>query len=206
MFVLHLICYNLDKIRFYFRKEMFLLSDIIKDVEFDAVWDDENDSVKETDKKIRGKALYFSTGQVADVLEIPESTVRYYSSVFDEILNIEISNKRRRYKEADIDKLRFIKSLIDDGMTLKQVKEYCQEVDFHKGEVIIREENPLGIQALAKALMDEQSKKIELMKNDILTELKSFLAEQSQKQDFNLEKIREDICIAVDDSVNEKLR
>lgn len=173
--------------------------EIIRDADFEEV------SENSKDKIIRGRALYFSTGQVADMLDIPESTVRYYSSVFDDILNIEFSNKRRRYKEEDIDKLRFIKSLIDDGMTLKQVKEYCDQVEFNNGEVVIKEDNPLSIQAVAKALLEEQQKQIELMKMDILSQLKEFVVEQSRNQQMNMDEIKRDICIAIDDSVGEKL-
>lgn len=173
--------------------------EIIRDVDYQEVNEDSKD------KNIRGKALYYSTGQVANLLDVPESTVRYYSTVFDEILNIEISNKRRRYKDEDIEKLRFIKSLIDKGMTLKQVKEYCEKVDFNDGKVVVRENNPLGIQALAKALLDEQHKQIELMKVDILKELKLFIQEQNNIQKINLEEITKNVCIAIDDSVNEKL-
>lgn len=168
----------------------------IKDVEFEEVNDGKN---------IRGSVLYYSTNQVATILGETDSKIRYYSNVFEDILNIEISNKQRRYKKEDIDKLKFMIELKNEGMTLKQIKEYCQEVDFNNGEVAVKESNPLSIKALAQALMEEQTKQIEIMKQDILTEIKGFIEQQSSMQEVALDKIKEDICVSVDDSVSEKL-
>jgi DNA-binding transcriptional MerR regulator len=104
----------------------------------------DNESNKE--KNIRGKALYFGTSQVADILNIPDSKVRYYTNVFDDILHIEISNKQRRYTQSDIDKMKFMIELKEEGMTIKQIQEYCQEVDFEDSkEIQIKENNPLSI-------------------------------------------------------------
>jgi DNA-binding transcriptional MerR regulator len=172
----------------------------IKDVEFEEVSDDTT-----KDKTIRGSVLYYSTSQVASVLGETDSKIRYYSTVFDELLHIEISNKQRRYKQEDIDKLKFIIELKDEGMTLKQIKEYCEEVDFHKGEVSIRESNPLSIQALAKALMEEQTKQIETLKIELFEQIKEFVLNQNLEQSKALESIKEDICVTVDDAVSEKI-
>ena len=168
----------------------------IKDVEFEEVG---------KEKIIRGSALYYSTNQVATILGESDSKIRYYSNVFEDILNIEISNKQRRYKQEDIDKLKFIIELKNEGMTLKQIKEYCQEVDFNNGEIAVKESNPLSIKVLAQALMDEQTKQIELMKADILESLKQFMIEQKIANDESIAKIREEVCITVDDVVSEKL-
>lgn len=169
----------------------------IKDVDFEDLTEDKN---------IRGKALYYSTLQVATILGESDSKIRYYSNVFGDILNIEISNKQRRYKQSDIDKLKFIIELKNEGMTLKQIKEYCEEVNFDEnGAVIVKESNPLGIKALAQALMEEQTKQIELMKVDILEELKEFVKEQSINNEIALDRIKEEISITIDDSVSEKL-
>lgn len=150
-------------------------------------------------KNIRGKVLYYSTSQVATMLEESDSKIRYYTKYFEDILNIETSNIQKQYTEKDIDKLKFIIDLKNEGMTLKQIKQYCEEVDFNNGEIVIKESNPLGIQALAQALMEEQTKQIEIMKDDILQELKSFMQEQSINNEVALDKIKEEICITVDE-------
>lgn len=171
---------------------------LVHDVDFEEV-----DSFQK--KNIRGKVLYYSTSQVATILSEKDSKIRYYTKFFEDILNIETSNIQKQYTEEDIEKLKYIIELKNDGMTLKQIKEFCKEVDFKNGEVAVKESNPLSIKALAQALMEEQGRQIELMKTDILSELKQFISEQSMQQEVTLDKIKEDICISIDDSISEKL-
>lgn len=172
----------------------------IKEVDFVEV-----NNIDAKEKQIRGNALYYSTSQVASMLGVSDSKVRYYSTVFDELLHIEISNKQRKYRQEDIDKLKFIIELKDDGMTLKQIKEYCEEVDFYNGEVAIKESNPLSIQTLAKALMEEQSKQIQSLKIELFEELKDFILTQNNEHSKTLESIKENIVTAVDEVVSEKI-
>lgn len=174
----------------------------IRDVDFEEITED---SQKE-EKNIRGTALYYSTNQVATILGESDSKIRYYSNVFDELLNIEISNKQRRYKQEDIDKLKFIIELKNEGMTLKQIKEYCEEVDFHNGEISVKESNPLAIQTLAKALMEEQTKQIENLKTELFEQLKEFIVSQNIEQSKVLENIKEEIAVTVDEVVGEKMQ
>ena len=158
------------------------------------------------DKEINGlNNLYYNTSQVAQILGIPDSKVRYYTKVFDDILKVEIINKQRKYKQADIDKLRYMCELKNEGMSIKQIEQFCREVDFNKGEVVVKESNPLSIQALAQAMVVEQIKLIDDMKLEILSELKTFMLEISQNQTSDFEKIKEDLCTTIDESVNEKL-
>lgn len=177
-------------------------NDDIRDVDFEEITED---SQKE-EKNIRGTALYYSTNQVATILGESDSKIRYYSNVFDELLNIEISNKQRRYKQEDIDKLKFIIELKNEGMTLKQIKEYCEEVDFHNGEISVKESNPLAIQTLAKALMEEQTKQIENLKTELFERLKEFIVSQNIEQSKVLENIKEEIAVTVDEVVGEKMQ
>lgn len=170
----------------------------IKDVEFEDVLTQE--------KTIRGSVLYYSTSQVAQILNIPDSTVRYYTKVFDDILHIEISNKQRRYKNSDIEKLKFIVQLKEEGLTIKQIGEYCSEVSFQEGKgVQIKESNPLSIQTLAKTLMDHQEKQIALMEERIMSRLNESILNQSLITSKTMEDIKEEICTTVDEIVSEKL-
>lgn len=176
-------------------------NDDIKEVGFEEITED---SQKE-EKNIRGTALYYSTNQVATILGETDSKIRYYSNIFDELLKIEISNKQRRYKQEDIDKLKFIIELKNEGMTLKQIKEYCEEVDFRNREIAVRESNPLHIQTLAKALMEEQAKQIENLKFELFEQLKEFIINQNIEQSKTLENMKEEIAITVDEVVGEKM-
>ncbi|HDR5083760.1 TPA: MerR family transcriptional regulator [Bacillus anthracis] len=175
--------------------------DYIKDVDFEEI--SENNS---KEKSIRGKALYYSTNQVATMLDEKDSKIRYYTKFFDDILKIEVSNTQRQYTEEDIEKLRFIIDLKNEGMTLKQIKEYCQEVDFHNGEISVKESNPLAIQTLAKALMEEQTKQIENLKTELFEQLKEFIVSQNIEQSKVLENIKEEIAVTVDEVVGEKMQ
>lgn len=170
----------------------------IKDVEFE--------DVSQQEKTIRGSVLYYSTSQVAQILGIPDSTVRYYTKVFDDILHIEISNKQRRYKNSDIEKLKFIVQLKEEGLTIKQIEEYCSEVSFQEGNgVQIKESNPLSIQALTKAIMDHQEKQIKAMEERIMNRINDSILNQSTITSKAMEDIKEEICTTVDEIVSEKL-
>lgn len=172
-----------------------------QDVEFEDV-----SSSKEKDKQIRGSILYYNTSQVAQILDIPDSKVRYYSKIFDNILKIEVINKQRKYKQEDIDKLKYMLELQSEGMSLKQIEEYCSEVSFQEGNGIqIKESNPLSIQALTKSIMNHQEKQIKAMEERILSELKTFIDNQTMTTEKVMDQIKEEIATTVDDLVDEKL-
>lgn len=162
-------------------------------------------------KNIRGKALYFGTSQVAEMLSIPDSKVRYYSNVFDDILHIEISNKQRRYTQADIDKMKFMIELKEEGMTLNQIKEYCQEVDFQdSNEIQVKENNPLGIQALAKALLEQQAILMDNMKQDIIIAVVDEVSKRLDLQDAHFDDMKNglsgEVAITVEDVVTRTMK
>lgn len=169
------------------------------DVDYDEV----------TEKNIRGRALFYSTSQVATILDVADSKVRYYTKVFDDLLHIEISNKQRRYTDDDIEKLKFLVSLKEDGLTIKQIQEYCEEIDWDDNKGIqIKEDNPLHIQTVAKALAEEQSKLMESFKSDLLRTLKENMQNQySMIENFGVNlknEIKEEVALTVDDVISEK--
>lgn len=174
---------------------------------FTLVYDNDINENNQTDEvQIRGKALYFSTSQVANVLNQPDSKIRYYTNVFDEILNIEVSNKQRRYTEQDIDKLRFLIELKQEGMTIKQIQEYCQQVDFENSKDIqIKETNPLSIKGMAKALLEEQAKLISEMQQEIIKQQQAMIDDLNERLLEREEQLKESISITVDDVISEKI-
>lgn len=166
---------------------------------------------------LKGKVLYYSTKQVADILGEPDSKIRYYSVFFDDILKIKRSNNQRQYTESDIDKLKFMVELKNDGMTLSQIKTYCQEVNFDENKPVVKESNPLGIQAIAKALMEEQTKQlsqfkedlkneiIETMKYEVLDRLEIFYDDKRQFELDGFETLKSDIEKRINNTVKEEL-
>lgn len=183
------------------------MSDKVYDVDFQEI-DKKNSS--ENDRNIRGKKLYYSTSQVADLLGETDSKIRYYASVFQGILKIETINKQRRFTEQNIEQLKFITELKNEGMTLKQIQEYCEEVDFdtEKG-VQVRESNPLSIQTLAKALMEEQQKQMTIFKQELMEkvsmELKIQIETIKDNSDLSHEKIRQEVALTVDELLSDKV-
>lgn len=163
-----------------------------------------NSSEKPIEKQIRGSALYYSTSQVATVLGETDSKIRYYTNVFDSILSIEISNKQRRYTNSDIEKMRFLIELKNEGMTIKQIQEYCQQVSFDENKIEIKENNPLSIQTMAKALLEEQKIQLEDFKIGLLKELTDHSKQMIIMNQKMLEESRLEVAITVDDVVAEK--
>lgn len=155
---------------------------------------------------IRGKVLYYSTSQVASALNQSDSKIRYYTNVFDDILHIEISNKQRRYTDDDINKLKFIIELKDEGMTIKQIQEYCQQVDFDNSkEIQIKENNPLSIQTMAKALLEQQSILIEEMKQDLIKQQYEIMDKLQSEIILNQNNFKNDVIITIDENINNKM-
>lgn len=158
------------------------------------------------EQTIRGEVLYYSTGQVAKILDIPDSKVRYYTTAFDDILHIEIINKQRKFTKADIDKMKFILELKNEGMSIKQIQEYCQEVDFNSENGIqIKESNPLSIQTLAKALLEEQERQLNIFKDDMSLKIQNIMDNIVEMNIQNNEKLKEDIVTTIDEVVSDKL-
>ena len=158
------------------------------------------------EQTIRGEALYYSTGQVAKMLGVRDSAIRYYTAEFKDILDIEIVNKQRKFTKTDIEKMKFMLGLKKEGMSIKQIQEYCQEVDFDSEDGIqIKESNPLSIQTLAKALLEEQERQLEIFKEDMTSKIQGIMNDVIDMNVRNNEKLKEDIVITVDEIVSDKM-
>lgn len=174
--------------------------DKFQDVYFEEV---EN---KSDDKQIRGGVLYYNTGQVAQILGVQDSKIRYYSKIFDDILKIEVINKQRKYKQSDIDKLKYMLELQEQGLSLRQIEEFCSEVSFEEGgKVKIHEDNPLSIKALAQMLMDNQVEQISLMKNEIMESIQENMLKQYEMNIEAMNEIKKQLALTVDEVVSDKL-
>lgn len=144
-------------------------------------------------KKKRGDLSYYTISQVSSLLDEEDKNILYYTNVFDNILQIEISDKELRYTARDIDKLEFLIKLRNKGMTIKEIQNYCQEFQLDIGAMIqnkenkeiedfkkyladkITENNQLFVQKVAEAVVLEQNKYMENLKDTILNELKDHI-------------------------------
>lgn len=74
-------------------------------------------------KEKKVEKLYYSIGEVADMLDVPVSTVRFWDNEFD-ILN-PVKNKKgnRMFTQTDVRNLKIIHHLLkEEGMTMQGAK------------------------------------------------------------------------------------
>ena len=74
-----------------------------------------------TDKNLK---IYYSIKEVAGIIGVPESTLRYWEKQFSEVKPKKTSSGVRQYKKEDIDLLKLIYHLLKDkGMNIAAAKE-----------------------------------------------------------------------------------
>lgn len=164
------------------------------------------------ENQINGEPMYYSTIQVANKLGLNTSTINYYANFFNEELEIEFSNKHRKYTKQNIEQLAYIIKLKKEGLTLKQIKEFISDDNVMnlKKEMQIKD-NPLQLQVLAQALADEFIRplqqqyenlfnKVSNLENNILQKLDDRLVENfefqsaiSDKLTTDFEKVQEEL-------------
>lgn len=167
---------------------------------------EEISSSLEEDNYINGEPLYYNTMQVAKILDENDSTIRYWSKSFQSILNIKISNKMKKYTKEDIEKIKFIKHLIRvDGLTIRQVEEYCSNKGFDDKQGLIDQNNPLAVQTFISAMTVEFENKMTEMQNNIIKQQQEMIDSLQNIIITNNEKMKSEIAITVDEVVTEKL-
>ncbi|MHB9924615.1 helix-turn-helix domain-containing protein [Clostridium botulinum] len=182
--------------------------DNIIDAEFTNVEENINNEDTKT-RLIRGEPLFYTTTQVSEMVGVEPSTIRFWSKRFENLLDVEISNKNKQYKKLDVEKLKFIKKLTrEDGLTLQQVQDYCSTKGFDINEIeqsVVDSSNPLAIQTIMSALTVEIDKKLNSFSENLLNEIdkrqKSGILIQQEMND----KLHETIALTVDEIVSEKL-
>ncbi|HEY5470364.1 MAG TPA: MerR family transcriptional regulator [Bacteroidales bacterium] len=74
-------------------------------------------------KEKKVEKLYYSIGDVAEMLEVPVSTVRFWENEFDILKPMKNKKGNRLFTPADIKNLKIIHHLLkEEGMTLIGVK------------------------------------------------------------------------------------
>jgi DNA-binding transcriptional MerR regulator len=74
-------------------------------------------------KEKKVEKLYYSIGEVAEMLEVPVSTVRFWENEFDILKPMKNKKGNRLFTPADIKNLRIIHHLVkEEGLTLAGVK------------------------------------------------------------------------------------
>jgi DNA-binding transcriptional MerR regulator len=74
-------------------------------------------------KEQKVEKLYYSIGEVAEMLEVPVSTVRFWENEFNILKPMKNKKGNRLFTPADIKNLKIIHHLLkEEGMTLSGVK------------------------------------------------------------------------------------
>ena len=74
-------------------------------------------------KEVKVEKVYYSIGEVAGMLDVPVSTVRFWENEFDILKPMKNKKGNRLFTQTDIKNLKIIHHLLkDEGMTLSGVK------------------------------------------------------------------------------------
>lgn len=164
------------------------------------------DEFEDLSNEINGKPLFYTTMQVAGLIDVPASTIRFWSKRFENLLDVEISNRNRQYKKSDIAKLSFIKKLSkDDGLTLQQVEDYVSKKGFDMQKAIVEGGNPLAIQSFITAMTVEMDRRFEEMQEKSLDMQRQLQEITLSRQEEMNKRLQEGIIATVDEVVSEKL-
>jgi DNA-binding transcriptional MerR regulator len=79
-------------------------------------------------KEKKVEKLYYTIGEVAEMLEVPVSTVRFWENEFDVLKPMKNKKGNRLFTNTDIKNLKIIYHLLkEEGMTLSGVKKKLSE-------------------------------------------------------------------------------
>lgn len=79
-------------------------------------------------KEKKVEKLYYSIGEVAEMLGVPVSTVRFWDNEFDILKPVKNKKGNRLFTQNDVKNLKIIHRLLkDEGMTLNGVKKRLSE-------------------------------------------------------------------------------
>jgi Predicted transcriptional regulators len=79
-------------------------------------------------KERKVEKLYYSIGEVAEMLEVPVSTIRFWENEFDILKPMKNKKGNRLFTQADIKNLKILHHLVkEEGMTLSGAKKKLSE-------------------------------------------------------------------------------
>lgn len=160
------------------------------------------DNIIQVDYVDVDKITYYTAVQVAEEIDEPVSTVRGWSGKdFVEELNIKKINSRKCYTKEDIKRLKFIKELRKNNMSINQIKIHIGKNGFKYADYdsgLVNPKDPLGFQALASALSVEVDSKL----NIFMDKLAQQVGEMNKQQ---LERISEGLNEVMIDTLDEKM-
>lgn len=126
------------------------------------------------------------------------SKVRYYMKMFEPILDLDYSNKMRRFTKNSLICFDTIIKFRNDGMTIQQISDLYNKENTDNTSLI---ENDYQLKT------DITSKSIIIQIESLLYNMKDVIVKEimSQIEDINSE-LKEDIVVTVDELISEKLK
>ena len=164
--------------------------------------------------KKRGDILSYSISQVAALLDQEDSSIRYYTNVFDNILKIEISDKELRYTNRDIDKLEFLINLKNKGMTIKEVQKYCEELPLDIEDLIeVKENNSISAKEIIEIIVESENEQLDDIKKYLTNKIdesnelsvKKIVELIGEEQNKQLKFFKDDILNEIKEYIDSKL-
>lgn len=187
------------------------------DVEMDELNDGETVRIENSKNRIiKGKPKFFTTGYVANVLNEADSTIRSWCDEFDEFLQLRKVGKHRRFTEFDIEKLKYIQTLIrQDALSHSQVKEYLSTPE---AEMLIaydeKQSQDKLIKAVSSILAEKLGAQIQDQMDNLKSEFKNVMIQSLQSEALKLstsiqeqnsalkEELKDEVAATVEKHVN----
>ena len=153
-------------------------------------------------QEINGEeSVRYTAVQVSDMLGIPVSKVRYYMQCFESILDLEYSNNMKRMTKVSVEKLKYIIKLKDeDGLTIKQIQEYCDKKDPFEGGKLRAPNNPLAVDVFVEKLTLELTNQLEEFKKSLLEEIRAGQVKSNEELE---EQVSELVHVIVSEKVED---
>lgn len=149
--------------------------------------------------------IRYSATQVGEMFDLPVSTVRHYMTAFSEILGLEYNNKMRKFTKSSLNKFEFILKLREDGLTIQQIKAYCEKNDIFNEEVLIPNNKPLALDLFTESIKLEIQDQLEMFRSNIQRDIRNELKLMVEAQYKVNEDLKQEIYISLDNMIDKKL-
>lgn len=102
--------------------------------------------------KFKQEKIFYSIKEVADMLNVNQSLLRYWEKEFSNIKPTKTSKGTRQYRKEDIDEIRLVHYLVKDkGLTLPGAKQKLKE---NRDSIIHTEEIVDRLKSIREELLD----------------------------------------------------
>lgn len=157
--------------------------------------------------------IFYTAVQVAEILGENITTIRSWAKqeVLGDLLDIKRVNGRNVFTKVDIENLKFVQELRSKNFKISQIREIVSKKGFKYAEYdggLIDTKDPLGFQALAVSISEENNKRLNecILKQEnmlrefgitLLKEVKSMMNETEK----NVGSVLDEVCVSLDDKL-----